>query len=296
MYQPYIDTLSAKVTTDQRIKAAWLEGSFGRGTSDRYSDLDFHFLMEEHELSAFRANIEAWLSTIRPLVLCTLMFEGRMVNALTRDGLRLDLWFPAGDSMTLDPTKVQVVFNRGDSLHFRPEPAATDPVAVAQRLERQTQEFWQCMALLPAVVGRQELLTAFAGLSVELNLVTELLLTGYGIARDRGVKTLNQFLPPALRQALEAALSLHGLSPASLTKAHLALARIVQQQGRLIAAKHQYAYPEELEEVVLYYVSKELALLGLNENEESKEDAGWACSIETAEHQRTECRRGNRTE
>lgn len=269
MHQPYIDALSAKVATDQRIKAAWLEGSFGRGTSDRYSDLDFHFLLREHELPAFRADIEAWLSTIRPLVLCTPMFEGRMVNALTRDGLRLDLWFHAGDSMMLDPTKVQVVFTRGDSLHFCQEPAST-PLAVAQRLERQTQEFWRCIALLPSVVGRQEFITAFVGLSVETNLVTDLLLTGYGITRDRGVKTLNQFLPPELRQALEAALSLHGLSVASLTKAHFALARIVQQQGRLIAAKHQYAYPAELEEVVLYYISKELALLGLNEDGESK--------------------------
>jgi hypothetical protein len=264
MHQPYIDAVTAKVEADPRIKAAWLEGSFGHGTPDRYSDLDFHFLLGEHELPAFRADIESWLSTIRPLVLCTLMFEGRMVNALTRDGLRLDLWFHTGDSATIDPAKAQVVFNRGDYIHFRQEPASTDLLAVAQRLERQTQEFWRCIALLPSVVGRQELITAFLGLSVETNLVTDLLLTGYGIARDRGVKNLNQFLPPEQRQAIEVALSLHGLSPASLTKAHLALARIVQQQGRLIAAKHRYTYPDRLEEAVLNYVSKELALLGLN--------------------------------
>lgn len=270
MHQPYIDTVTAKVEADHRIKAAWLEGSFGRGTPDRYSDLDFHFLLGEHELPAFRADIEAWLSTIRPLVLCTLMFEGRMVNALTRDGLRIDLWFHTGDSATIDPAKAQVVFNRGDYIHFRQEPASTDPLAVAQRLERQTQEFWRCIALLPSVVGRQELLTAFLGLSVETNLVTDMILTGYGIARDRGVKNLNQFLPPELRQAIEAALSLHGLSATSLTKAHLALARIVQQQGHLIAAKHQYAYPAGLEEAVLTYVSKELALLGLNDGVENE--------------------------
>jgi predicted nucleotidyltransferase len=86
MHQPYIDAVIAKMEADPRIKAAWLEGSFGRGTPDRYSDLDFHFLLEERELPAFRADIESWLSTIRPLVLCTLLFEGRMVNALTCDG------------------------------------------------------------------------------------------------------------------------------------------------------------------------------------------------------------------
>ncbi len=96
-------------------------------------------------------------------------------------------------------------------------------------------------------------------------IVTDLILTGYGIARDRSVKNLNQFLPPDLRQAIEAALSLHGLSPTSLTKAHLGLARIVQQQGRIIADKHEYAYPDRLEEAVLNCVSNELALRGLNE-------------------------------
>src|SRR2546428_8944411 len=154
MHQPYIDAVTAKVKADPRIKAAWLEGSFGRGTPDRYSDLDFHFLLGESDLPTFRADIEAWLATIRPLVLCTMMFEGRMINALTRDGLRLDLWFHTGDSATIDPTKAQVVFTRGDSLQFRSEPTSTDPVAVAQRLERQTQEFWRCIALLPAVIGR----------------------------------------------------------------------------------------------------------------------------------------------
>ncbi len=266
MHQPYIDAVTAKVEADNRIKAAWLEGSFGRGNPDRYSDLDFHFLLGENDLPPFKADIELWLSTIRPLVLCTLLFDGRMVNALTHDGLRIDIWFHTEDIVTIDSSKAQVVFNRGDYIRFRQGTARIDPLAVAQRLERQTKEFWRCIALLPSVVGRNELITAFLGLTVETNLVTDLILTGYGIARDRGVKNLNQFLPPDMRQAIEAALARHGLSPTSLTKAHLGLARIVQQQGRLIADKHQYAYPNRLEEAVLNYVSSELALLGLNED------------------------------
>lgn len=268
MHQPYIDAVTAKVEADPRIKAAWLEGTFGRGNPDRYSDLDFHFLLGAHDLPPFRAEVESWLSTICPLVLCTLMFEGRMVNALTQDGLRIDLWLRTEDLVTLDPAKARVVFKRGNYIQFRQGTGAPDPLALAQRLERQTKEFWRCMALLPSVIGRHELITAFLGLSVETNLVTDILLTGYGIARDHGVKNLNQFLPQDLRQAIEAVLSLHGLSPTSLTRAHFGLARIVQQQGRLIADKHHYEYPERLEAAVLAYVSKELALLGLHEGVE----------------------------
>lgn len=266
MHQAYIDAVTAKVAADTRIKAAWLEGSFGRGNPDRYSDLDFHFLLVETALPAFKADVEAWLSTIRPLVLCNFLFEGRMINTLTHDGLRIDLWLHTEDRVTLDPSKARVIFNRGASIHFAPETARADPFAVAQRLERQTKEFWRCIALLPSVIGRNELITAFLGLTIETDIVTDILLTGYGIARNRGVKNLNQFLPPDLRQAIEAALSLHGLLPASLTKAHLGLARIVQEQGRIIADKHQYTYPDRLEEAVLNYVSKELALLGLKED------------------------------
>lgn len=266
MHQAYIDAVTAKIAADHRIKAAWLEGSFGRGNPDRYSDLDFHFLLGANDLPPFKADVEVWLSTIRPLVLCNFLFAGRMVNALTHDGLRIDLWFHTEDSVTIDPSKAQVVFNRGASIHFTQGTARADPFAVAQRLEQQTKEFWRCIALLPSVVGRNELITAFLGLTIETNVLTDLILTGYGIARDQGVKNLNQFLPPDLRQAIEAALSLHGLSPASLTKAHLGLARIVQEQGRIIADKHQYTYPDRLEAAVLHYVSKELALLELKED------------------------------
>src|SRR5262245_27965109 len=137
MHQLYIDAMTAKVEADPRIKAAWLEGSFGRGDPDRYSDLDFHFLLGEHDLPSFRADVESWLSTIRPLVLCTLMFEGRMVNALTQDGLRIDLWLRTGDLITLDPTKARVVFNRGNYMQFQRGTAATDPLVIARRLEQQ---------------------------------------------------------------------------------------------------------------------------------------------------------------
>jgi hypothetical protein len=37
----------------------------------------------------------------------------------------------------------------------------------------------------------------------------------------------------------------------------------MQKYGRSIAEKHQYAYPNNLEESVLRYVNRELALLSL---------------------------------
>lgn len=45
--------------------------------------------------------------------------------------------------------------------------------------------------------------------------------------------------------------------------AHLRLAEVMHTHGPVIADKHQYAYPAELEAVALAYVQREIDLLGL---------------------------------
>ncbi len=263
MQEEYIQALLSQIETDGRIKAAWLEGSFGRGNADRYSDLDIHMLLDESGLPDFTAGIEAWLSTIQPLVLFTLLFNDRMVNALTQDGLRLDVWLHSGKSVSVDSAKTRILFQTGNAVQYDRMAEPGDPAAVAKVLLRQTKEFWRCISLLPPVVGRKELIVSFAGLMVETNILTDVLISGYDIARDSGVKRLNAFLPDHTQQSIEDALLMQDLSQVSLAEAHMKLARIMTEHGRTIAAKHSYAYPDELEAAVLGYVYKELALLGI---------------------------------
>ena len=139
-----------------------------------------------------------------------------------------------------------------------------DPVAVAQTLLRQTKEFWRCIALTPSVIGRNELIVAFSGLTIETQILTDVLIAGYGITRESGIKRLNEFLPEHIQQSIEDVFSVQELSQVSLAKAHMKLARIMKEHGRVIAAKHSYTYPAELEATVLKYVHKELVLLGLD--------------------------------
>ena len=47
MHQEYLKAFVDKADSDGRILAVWLEGSFAKGTADRYSDIDIHLLVAE---------------------------------------------------------------------------------------------------------------------------------------------------------------------------------------------------------------------------------------------------------
>jgi hypothetical protein len=260
MHDEYLSRLQATIQDDPRILAGWLEGSLGRGNADRYSDIDLHLLLTDDGLKSFSAEAEQWLAAIRPLVLFSLMFDGKMINALTVDGLRVDIWMHAAEVPTVNPAHAQVFYDPDQRIRSEHKEQTVDTSDLLPRIR----EFWRCISLTPAVVGRQELIVGIQGLGIETILLSDILLSGYGIVRNRGVKNLNDFLPRDIRQAFEQALSLQGLSQDSMVRVQLALAGVVQTHGRIIATRHHFEYPAELERTVLDYVHKELALLGLD--------------------------------
>ena len=267
LQQEYLHKLQSALEVNPAIKAAWRSGSFGRGNADRFSDIDLNLWLDAADVDDFRKTTQAWLETMRPLVLFRWMFNDRMANALTADGLRLDLWLHTDAAPALDPTRVQVLFDREHMLQMRADNAMPDAAALRSRLLEQIREFWRCIALTPAVIGRDERIVALMGLTIEVNILTEVIITGYGIPRDSGVKRLNPFLPEKLRLEIEEALAFDGLTNSSLVQAHLALARTMQEEGRQLATRHGFDYPVALETAALDYTARELAMLGVVERD-----------------------------
>ncbi|SEJ67446.1 hypothetical protein SAMN04488058_1147 [Deinococcus reticulitermitis] len=254
--EAFLAALTTQAAQDPRLRAVWLEGSLGRGNADRYSDVDLHVLLGEDDAQAMQAEWEGWLSGFRPLVLFNLHFGGAMINALTVDGLRIDLWPHAGDAVSPAARRVKVLHAQPGRLTLDsedPEPQASQERALAV-----IREFWRCISLVPAVIGRQENLVGLQGLAVELGLVTELLMLSEGVVRDRGVKHLNPYLPSGIRQQLEQSILPGTLTPSELTAAHLRLAEMMQIHGPLAAERLGFNYPQELEGAVLSYVRSEL--------------------------------------
>jgi predicted nucleotidyltransferase len=269
----YVQKLQAAVVAEPRIKAAWLTGSLGRGNADRYSDIDLNLWLDAANLDQFRQETEKWLNELRPLVLFTWMFHDRMANSLTVDGLRIDLWLHTHSAPMLDESRVQILLDRDDALQFGTIPMPVDATALKNRLIQQIREFWRCISLLPAVIGRDERIVTLVGLTVEVNILTDVLISGYGIAHDSGVKRLNPFLPEEARLEIENALAFsslnnEGLTNKGLADAHLALAQIMQEQGRQLATRHGFEYPTAVEDAVLQYTLNELTSLGIVDAEQ----------------------------
>jgi len=260
----FINALTAKVEADPRIRAAWLSGSYGKETDDRWSDVDAHLLIHCGKFDEFQREIEAWLSQIRPLVFARLMFNGRMCNAMTDEAMRLDVWLHDVKVAEVTTDETRVLYEEDGALSWLPQPGeALTPEAASEMLHREVAEFWRCVSMMPVVVGRGEKLVGAAGNSFILLALTNVLCAASGRRRDRGAKALNGFLLPHHRQCVEEALLLRTQRPDEMVRFPLRLARIMREQGPAICAQWDVVYPRAMEEAVLHYVVQELRSLGL---------------------------------
>lgn len=259
----FIDALATKAHRDPRIRAAWLAGSFGKMTADRWSDVDAHLLIDTDAFEGFCRNVETWLGQIQPLVFLRLMFDGRMVNAMTDEAMRLDVWLHDGAVAKVTKGETRVLYEEGDALCWLPHPGeALTPEAAGESLRREIPEFWRCVSMVPVVVGRGEKLVSVAGNSIILLALTNVFCAASGNRRDRGVKALNGFLLPQHRQCIEEAVFPGALPANESIRLPLRLARLMRQHGPVICNHWKVDYPHAMEESVLRYVTQELTSLG----------------------------------
>ena len=75
----FADQLAAALSQDSRVRAVWLEGSLGRGQGDRHSDIDLYIALNAEDVTEFRAEYEAFLHQIQPVLKHHELFGGTMI-------------------------------------------------------------------------------------------------------------------------------------------------------------------------------------------------------------------------
>lgn len=264
MHQEYLKAFADKAALDSHILAAWLEGSFAKGTADRYSDIDIHLLVAEEKKQTFQQGLESWLSDIQSLVLFKDTFPGQMTTCITTAGLRVDVWLHPGDTITLERAKVHLLSAAEGCIQFKEAGRDQESKDVSSVLNQHFNEFWRVLSILPTALGREEYISGFMGTTFAVMSLIEILIIGSGNQRDRGIKNINAFLPQVLREEIEEALTMPSINREDIAKAPLRLTAIMQRYGPDIAKQHGVVYPLALEKAVLNYISKELQILGLS--------------------------------
>jgi hypothetical protein len=86
-----IDVLAA----DERVLAAWLEGSFAGGTADPWSDIDLHVAIADNDWDAFLPHRHTLIGRVAPVVSSvstTMPWGAELIAANIARGVRLDLY------------------------------------------------------------------------------------------------------------------------------------------------------------------------------------------------------------
>jgi len=255
-----IERLRKLAVDDDRVLAAWLAGSYGTQEDDLYSDVDVHVLVQETDLEGIETGLELWLKPVANLLLVRHMFD-HLYHCVSDRATRIDIWFKTGDIAHVDPTRVQVLYQAADCLRFRAE----EPFDPAERLVVDAAEFWRGVSMLPVGLYRGEFVRLFHGFSIYYVVVINLLVRARGEPQARGIKTLNRQLAPADRKFLEDVAALPALDAPTLARAWLRIAAKMANVAPSFFADQGLSYPQEMQEMALRHLYRELPGLGLGD-------------------------------
>lgn len=168
LYDRAVDVLSG----DARVLAVDVGGSVGAGTADEWSDLDLTIVTDAEHHDAFLADWPRWLGRITPTVFARTPIAPFIVNAVTDEGLTLDLAIWAGAAPAWPEVPVQYSVGLLSSKRFDEIGDALD-YAVAEQLRGLAGPFI-------SLVQRDEHLRHLAGVPHLLGLLTTVFLAETG--------------------------------------------------------------------------------------------------------------------
>ncbi len=247
-YRELYESAAAVLAADDRVERVELSGSIGTGTADQWSDLDLAVVTRPEHHDAFLADWPIWLAAITPTVFARTPIAPFIINAITADGLTLDIAVWAGQVPPYAPPSQYTVgllsnprFDKvGDALEY----------AVAEQLRGMAGPF-------VSLVQREEHLRHLAGIPHLLGLLTTVFLAETG-APPPG-KHWNRTFTDEQRAAVAA------LPPVSATREGvvdfgLGLAELVITRARPLYPHYGLTWPGQLAAVVAARVRETLDL------------------------------------
>lgn len=256
--QELIDYVTGKLAGDSRVRGLWLTGSFGRGSADRFSDVDTLAAVAPDELDAFVSDWPEIAEAILKPILIKQVGNAPVFSHVLPGWLRFDLVVAPVDSVPtrLDSGSTRELINR-DALELGPS-TSSDQAAPVDRATvlGMTEEFLRILGLLTVVIGRGEWVTAASGAAnLRLALTTLLRMRVEG-GRPTGALHLSKVLDPELIERLEALPAVHADRDSAI-ELHLACAHLFLPVARELLGAD---YPQKLEDACRDHLELELGI------------------------------------
>jgi predicted nucleotidyltransferase len=149
------------LNNDERVVAAWLYGSLGRGTEDALSDIDLWVVVQDEHIEAVRDKREEYAAVLgNPLLVVdapqnappngaflTVLYEGKVAGPQHVD------WTWQAQSAASIPSDVKLLLRRVDIPH-KPAAAPQPPEALARAVTREMAFFWMMVPVAAKYVVR----------------------------------------------------------------------------------------------------------------------------------------------
>jgi predicted nucleotidyltransferase len=250
----------AACQADERVVAAFLGGSYARGTADAYSDLDLSLIATDAAYDDFVAGRAAFLRLLGDLVFLEDFDLENLVFFIFADDTEGELWFGSQSHLEhIHSGPYRVLLDKrailAGAVFPEREPAQADQI---ETLRRQIFWFWHELSHFTTAMARGQLWWAHGQLEALRHNCINLARLRYNFA-DADVGSESYF-------KVERALPIDQLSPLQATycpleqavmlQAARVIVRFYQELAPALAQAHGLTYPADLERVMIDRLEK----------------------------------------
>jgi predicted nucleotidyltransferase len=255
-----IASITRTLEADESVAALFLSGSLGRGTADRFSDIDLLAVAPGRAHGMIAMACRTSLARSLPIVFWReRKAEGLLINCVTEDWVRIDVLLTDPERLAAHAQDaLKPLFDR-EGLYDRLPPTSPSPRPSLARVASLIDEFLRVLGLLVVVVGREEFETGVVGAGLLRTLLTDLLLEAAESTDKGGALHLSRILTPEQLRVLR---DLPSPLPTrdTVVEAHLAAARAFLPLARTLAAQLDLPWPSAFEAATWDYLNRELGI------------------------------------
>lgn len=263
---PHADLIRAMAElcyADSNVQAIWVGGSLAAGTGDIYSDVDFRIAVEPGQLDSWTSPDWTHYLPIQPCGGLLLRFgeHALLHHLILADGNIVDFYVQDTTIKNLEPHLVVLACRNaefGAALQGFASPAAALARAIDGAVARQfLVDYWITTHKEIKGLGRKQDYFAFVGLYMErMALLRAWYMQAVGKDIDARVTihvlgAMHRALHGKLTPHQHAILGLPSTTPVETVRVIDAIRAEMASVGRYLADQYAFAYPHELEAVVM---------------------------------------------